>query len=271
LRRMVFVPTMKAAALHARVVLAAMSLAALLVFAGTLASPVAAQENETRDASGERGQSVQEGGQQAVDPLEGQTATIEEDSIGPIAVADCEATAGETASITVADADDAATREIFTDGTGAVFGFGAQGVTISGEGDDNLGLGDLEDSRTGEVVRSQGITCGDDDSRQRADDDDAADDDAARTADDLENLSCTKLLVLFRSDSSSERQYGDAAALADPEVRARIELCLEKEIVQGTAADGDLPKTGGLSLIGLAALGAATAVVGLSVIRGVRR
>jgi hypothetical protein len=203
------------------------------------------------------------GAQQAADPLEGQTAEIGANAIGPIAIADCEEAEGETASIIVADANDAAKSETFTEGTDAVFQFGAQGVTINTEEDGNLRLASLRGSRTGEVVSSEGITCADD-GRQRADDDDARDDD------NRENLSCDDLLVLFRGEGQG--QYGDdedAIDLNDSEVRAQIEVCLEKEIVNNPG--GDLPNTGGLSLIGLAALGAAAAVVGLSVIRGGRR
>ncbi len=210
--------------------------------------------------------------QQTADPLEGQTATIADDSIGPIAVAGCEAVAGEIASITVADADDAATRETFTDGTDTVFLFDAQGVTINGEEDSNLALGDLEEVPTGEVASSQGITCADG-SRQQADDDNATDNDsdAAKTAEGLEDLGCEKLLVLFRGESGSGGQYADAAVFADSEVRARVEVCLEREIVAGTGIDEDLPDTGGPSLIALAVLGFVSAAAGLSVIRGGRR
>jgi hypothetical protein len=48
-------------------------------------------------------------------------------------------------------------------------------------------------------------------------------------------------------------------------------VCLEKEIVQGTAADEDLPDTGGLPLLAVAVLGFVSAAAGLSVIRGGRR
>ncbi len=63
-------------------------------------------------------------------------------------------------------------------------------------------------------------------------------------------------------------QYADAAFFADSEVRAQVEVCLEKEIVEGTAADEDLPDTGGPSLLALAVLGFVSAAAGLSVIRG---
>lgn len=288
----------KALVFRARRMLVAMSLVALLVLVLTLAAPVAAQEETTaqtvdetqavkkdKDASSdEPEQSVQEGGpqtedateggdEQAADPLEGQTANITADSVGPIAVAGCKAVADETASITVADADtDDATEEVFTDGEDSVFRFGQQGITITADGGGNLDqvAGEFEIG-TGEVTDSSGITCGRDDPAE-ADpvEADPAEGDA-KAADELQDLSCDELLVLFRAESSSGQQYGDASGFADSEVRAQIEVCLEEEIVEGTAADGDLPDTGGLSLIGLAVLGVVSAAAGLSVIRGGRR
>jgi hypothetical protein len=220
------------------------------------------------------------GAQQEVDALAGKTADIAADSIGPIAVAGCEATAGETASITVADAaDDDATDVVFTDDADTAFRFGQQGVTITAEGGGDLKVANENDPGTGEVVSSEGITCGDG-GRQRVNDDDTTTDDT-RTADDLEGLSCDQLLVLFRADSSSGqqyrtgsssgRQYGAAAVFADSYVRAQVEVCLEEEIIEGTAADGELPDTGGLSLLALAVLGFVSAAAGLSVIRGGQR
>jgi hypothetical protein len=78
-------------------------------------------------------------------------------------------------------------------------------------------------------------------------------------------------LVLFRGESSSGQQYEDSAVFADSEVRARVEVCLEREIVAGTGIDEDLPDTGGPSLLALVVLGFVSAAAGLSVIRGGRR
>jgi LPXTG-motif cell wall-anchored protein len=210
--------------------------------------------------------------QQTADPLEGQTATIVADSIGPIAVAGCEEAAGETASITVAAAADDATEEVFTDDAETIFQFGQQGITITSEGDGTDFLGNLDGAtgNDGKVVRSGGIVCDDSGGGQRANDaNTAADDDNTAQADDLENLGCEELLVLFRGESGSGAQYADAAAFAEADVRAQVEVCLKKEIVDGP--DGNLPNTGGLSLLALAVLGAASAAAGLSVIRGGRR
>ncbi|CAA9439049.1 MAG: hypothetical protein AVDCRST_MAG03-3833, partial [uncultured Rubrobacteraceae bacterium] len=108
------------------------------------------------------------------------------------------------------------------------------------------------------VASFEGVTCTGTGDGQRVDEEEADPaDDGAKTTNDLRNLSCDELLVLFRGESSSGQQYEDAAVFADSEVRARVEVCLENEIVKGTAADGDLPDTGGLSLIGLAVLGVA--------------
>ncbi len=79
------------------------------------------------------------------------------------------------------------------------------------------------------------------------------------------------MLVLFRGESSSGQQYEDSAVFADSEVRARVEVCLEREIVAGTGIDEDLPDTGGPSLLALVVLGFVSAAAGLSVIRGGRR
>ena len=50
-----------------------------------------------------------------------------------------------------------------------------------------------------------------------------------------------------------------------------VEICLRREILEGTAADGKLPDTGGPAIIGLAVLGLAASVAGASVIRFGRR
>ena len=259
-----------------------MAVAALLVLA--LAAPVAAQEettaqtaNQTQTIAKDKGtsekqeqvvqgaeQQAEAGDEQAADPLEGQTANITAGSIGRIAVAGCEA-AGETASITVADAD--GTQEAFTDDEDTVFEFGQQGITITAEEGGDLQVDDEFDPGTGEVVSSEGISC-DNSGGQRSDDNNEND---AKNAEDLEDLGCEKLLVLFRGGSGSEAQYADAAVFADSEVRARVEVCLEREIVKGTAADEDLPDTGGPSLLALVVLGFVSAAAGLSVIRGGRR
>jgi hypothetical protein len=150
-------------------------------------------------------------------------------------VAGCEAT-GETASITVADTD--GTQEAFTDDEDTVFEFGQQGISCESSGG------------------------------QRSDENNEND---AKNAEGPEDLGCEKLLVLFRGESGSEAQYAEAAVFADSEMRAEVEVCLEREIVKGTAADEGLPDTGGPSLLALAVLGLVSAAAGLSVIRGGRR
>ena len=289
MRRTVLVPTIVAAALRARHALLAVPLIAMLALALTLPAPVAAQEETTsgaqttargKDASNKQEQPVQGSGQQAedesnqlaTDPLAGQTANIAADSIGPIAVAGCEATAGETASITVANEEGDA-REVFTDDEDTTFEFGQQGITIISEGDGTEFLGNLNGATgdDGKVVGSEGIVCDDSGGQRAADANAAADDENTARTENLEDLSCEELLVLFRSESSSGQQYEDSAVFADSEVRAQVEVCLEEEIVEGTAADENLPDTGGLSLLALAVLGVVSAAAGLSVIRGGRR
>ena len=123
----------------------------------------------------------------------------------------------------------------------------------------------------GSVASSTGVTCGRDDDGGDAAGGDENQGDNTKNNDDLEDLSCEELLVLFRGESSSGEQYENSAAFADSEVWAQVEVCLEKEIVEGTAADEDLPDTGGPSVLALAVLGAVSAAAGLSVIRGGRR
>jgi hypothetical protein len=130
--------------------------------------------------------------------------------------------------------------------------------------------------------QSEGANSGDG-SRQRAADNEGTDsaDNGTRTDEDLADLSCDELLALFRGEGSSgqqygagsgsRQQYGDATIFADADVRARIEVCLEREIVAGTGIDEDLPDTGGVSLLALAVLGMVSVAAGLSVIRGGRR
>lgn len=86
---------------------------------------------------------------------------------------------------------------------------------------------------------------------------------------ELDELECEELLREFRSTDGG--QYEDTADFATVDVRERVLVCLEREIVKGTGTGDDLPKTGGLPLLGLAALGLASVVVGASVIRGARR
>ena len=250
------VPSVRAATSHARVALAAMSLAALLMLTWTLASPAGAQDSQTDGIpAGTTATGVDTGG------------TDDPPDLVRIAASDCTVTGG--ASVTLEDGD----------GTRAEFVDDEKGATITvpgGRPQIRATNGDfIDDSATfpttdtsfdtdGDytVASSEGVTCARTGDRQRADDADAA-----RTADDLENLDCDELLVLFRGEG--EGQYGVADRLADSDVRARIEVCLKKEIVNNPG--GNLPNTGGLSLIGLAVLGAVSAVAGLAVIRGGRR
>lgn len=101
MRRTVLVPTMAAAALRARRMLGAMSLAALLVLALTPAAPAAAQEETTsgaqavtknKVASGKQEQLVQGSGQEAeasscaTDADEVDTFTAKDTSFGPFRI-----------------------------------------------------------------------------------------------------------------------------------------------------------------------------------------
>ncbi len=143
------------------------------------------------------------------------------------------------------------------------------GVADDANPDPAFGPDDADEE--GRVASSTGVACGRDDDGNNAAGGDENQAGSTENSEDLEDLSCEELLVLFRGGSSSGQQYEDAAVFADSGVRAQIEVCLEEEIVEGTAADGDLPDTGGLSLLAVAVLGVVSAAAGLSVIRGGRR
>ena len=265
-----------------------MAVAALLVLALALAAPVSAQEetpNRTqtvakdKDASGDQYELVQGGEQQAEasscasDADEVATFTTKDTTFGPfriagesfevlyeaqvdrgtgsfgVAVIEDGETVTETATITELPVDDV--------------------LAVEDEGPGSFSL----DVKASDGVDFAIAVC----EAGRADDGgdggaaNAEDDEDENGQDDLEDLSCEELLVLFRGESSSGEQYADAAFFADSEVRAQVEVCLEKEIVEGTAADEDLPDTGGPSLLALAVLGFVSVAAGLSVIRGGRR
>lgn len=204
-----------------------------------------------------------------------------------VPVADCEV--GTDAFMVVEDNDGTQVR--LTNGENVVITVDANAVTIEGtaaggnlrginaSGGDDPQFGTVDETVEGEIVNSTGITCGRDattgtgttDTGTTDTTDTGTTDDTARAADDLQDLSCEELLVLFRDGSGSAAQYGGAVALANADVQARIEVCLEQEVVQGTAAGEDLPDTGGVSLLGLAVLGIVSAAAGLSMIRGGRR
>lgn len=285
-------------------------LAALLALALTLSAPAAAQEetiaqpaNETRAAakdedasSGQPKQSVQGSGQQTgdategddeqaaarvADPLQDAAVTIESDGGTveriEIAAADCDVTKGETVTVSDENGEPATFTNIGDSATDGAANIEATQDQIVIDDFDPNDLGEdfgAEGDENAEVTDSMGITCGRDAAAATDDDNDGANGDGgtaddARTVDDLENLSCAELLVLFRAESGG--QYGGADRFADADVRAQIEVCLKQEIVGGTAAKGNLPNTGGLSLLGLAVLGIVSAAAGLSVIRGGRR
>ena len=84
----------------------------------------------------------------------------------------------------------------------------------------------------GRVASSTGVACGRDDGNNAAGGDENQAGNTKNT-EDLEDLSCEELLVLFRGGSSGQ-QYEDAVVFADSGVRAQIEVCLEEEIVERT-------------------------------------
>ena len=229
--------------------------------------------------------------QRAADTLQGADALIIKDNTGAaptvdrieIDAADCDVDRGAVVTVEDENSQSASLTNAPDDGTRDT---NEAEATIVAEPDqvvievtDGANLDpkfspDAADER-GSVASSTGVTCGRDDDGGDAAGGAAGGDenqgDNTKNNDDLEDLSCEELLVLFRGESSSGEQYENSAAFADSEVWAQVEVCLQKEIVQGTAADEDLPDTGGPSLLALAVLGAVFAAAGLSVIRGGRR
>lgn len=106
----------------------------------------------------------------------------------------------------------------------------------------------------GKVIDSSGIVC------SRADDGEDSDNGNSANGDDNGDLDCDALLRRFREAD------GDQYVAVD--VRSQILVCLEQEVDQDTAADEDLPDTGGPSLIGLVVLGVVSALAGFSLVRG---
>ena len=194
-----------------------------------------------------------------------------------VSAADCEV----NPDAVVVVEDDDGTRVRLTNNQNATITATEDQVTIVGTdtggnltelnpigGDNQFGTG--KDTVVGEVVSASGITCGRDDGDGEGSDFKAADgDNFDGVVDNLLDLECDALLRRFRS--VEQGQYGAPAAFATVEVSDRIVVCLKQEVIQGTASDENLPDTGGLPLLGLAALGLVSAVAGVSVIRGTRR
>jgi len=311
LRRTILVPATVAAALRARHTPVAMALVALLVLAlaapvaaqeettvrttngtqtvtkdkGASANqeePVQGGEQQTEDPAEEAGAQADE---RAADTLQGADALIIKDdsdgAVGRIEIdaADCVV---EEKSATVTVNDEEGNPETFMnapdDGVRDADDVEATIVPetdrviidVADDANPNPAFSPDDADEEGRVASSTGVACGRDDGNNAAggDENQAAN---TKNNEDLEDLSCEELLVLFRGGSSSGQQYEDAAVFADSGVRAQIEVCLEEEVVEGTVADEDLPDTGGLSLLALAVVGVVSAAAGLSVIRGRRR
>ena len=255
-----------------------------------------------KDASGEQEQAVQGSGQQAensaeetgrqdeeraADTLqEADALIIEESSDGDATVdrieidaVDCEVDKGAVVTVqgdsngsaSFTNAPDDGTRD--GDEVEATIVAETDQVIIEVVDDATLSseFGTEDSDEEGTVTSSSGVTCGRDDDGGNAAGGAENQGGNTKNNEDLEDLSCEELLVLFRGESSSGQQYADASFFADSEVRAQVEVCLEEEIVEGTAADEDLPDTGGPSLLALALLCLVSAAAGLSVIRGGRR
>lgn len=207
----------------------------------------------------------------ASDPLQdararftpGNASTADAVIVGPTKVANCSLQVAENAAV-VLNEGNTTVRISAADNIFEVTSNG-QRLTITGRGDSEINTtpaSALTANSTFTVKSSTGVTCSDDevnDNRQ------------ASNGDDLLSLSCEELLKRFRADDEASGQYDDDTIFADPDVRKRVEECLKKEIIKDTAADEELPDTGGVSLLALAVLGAVSVAAGVSVVRGARR
>jgi hypothetical protein len=82
-----------------------------------------------------------------------------------------------------------------------------------------------------------------------------------------DSFQCVSFLRVVRDDQGNlRRQY-----LNDDLIVQRFEQCLEGEVLKSTIPDEDLPYTGGVPLLGLAALSLASLVAGASVLRAATR
>lgn len=191
--------------------------------------------------------------------------------VNQVVVSDVDCTVQEGATIVVQDND--GTRVRLTDGVNVNITSPENRIVAQGTIDGNLGddadepIAPGNDSNFGrpnddqytevaEIIDATGITC------DRDDDNGGNNGNAANNNDD-NNLNCDALLRRFRGASGG--QY------LDVNVSNQILICLAQEVNQDTAADGDLPDTGGPSLIGIAIFGVVSALAGLSLVRGSRR
>lgn len=207
------------------------------------------------------------------DPLQGAQVTVNGNTV-TVSTTDTSCTLQVSENATVVLKNGSATVTISAaDNTFEVASNGQQ-LTITGKGTNEIVIdsgGSLTDGTTYTVDRSTDVTCGNSNGNSNSNGDKANDGKQANSGDDLLSLSCEELLKRFRAGDDASGQYGDDTTFADPDVRKRVEECLKKEIVQGTAADEKLPNTGGVSLLALAVLGVVSTAACVSVVRGVRR
>lgn len=188
--------------------------------------------------------------------------------IGPVRVSNCEELEVDSDAAVVLRGDDNVPVRVSNSANNFFVSKDGNQLRITGSsGGDLVGtkIGDLG-AGNHNITDTAGITC----RRDKGDDgNDGGGTGNVASANDLEDLECDELLRRFRKADMG--QYGDKARFADVNVSNQIVVCLEQEVVQGTAADEELPETGGVSLLALAALGIVSAVAGVSVIRGARR
>lgn len=224
------------------------------------------KENKPQVAAAQTGGALADRAAQIIESADDSDGT----TANRVVVGNVNCDVGDGATITIRDAD--GTEITLTDGGNVDIEQGQGRIVIMGNGGDqnfrgvNISGGDFgpsDSTEMGTVVRSTGITCG----RADSDKGDNGDKGRVKAVDNLLDLNCQELLQ--RSRDNIVGQYGNP--FTNAAVEARIEVCLEQEVIDDTDTGDDLPDTGGLPLVGLVVLGIASIAAGASVIRGVGR
>lgn len=169
---------------------------------------------------------------------------------------DCRLDEDATAEITVSDGDTEAT---FVNAAGAAIRVedGRILITVSRDARDDA-REDLDATTSGRVINATGIVCDDDRKRVASDEDDGA-----RSADRTVEFRCEEIVEINRSADADQYDFSDA----------RIQECLEREVVDRSKHKGELTDTGGpgpAALVSVAAilLAGAGLLVGRVVLSG---
>ena len=168
----------------------------------------------------------------------------------------CRLDEDSTAEVTVSDGDTEAT---FTNANGAAIRVddGRIHITVSRDGRGTVPE-DFDATTSGKVVASAGISC-DGDRRVVA----SGEDDGARSSDRTAELRCEEIIEIHRGADADQYDFSEA----------RIQECLEREVVDRSKHKGKLTDTGGpgpAALVSAAALllGGAGFLVGRVLVSG---